>query len=92
MKLVKAATVILTFQVPLNVLEQGLNALKASFKTCKLVLRGNMLENFRVICITLGGLGFQLLEDISGGLVLKLDTAAQVDKLGGDAGIHSRVS
>lgn len=87
MELVEAAAVVLTLQVSLDVLKQGLDTLEAGVERSNLVLGGGVLENLRVTSITLGGLHFHVLKDGIGGLVLELDAASKVNELSGDARI-----
>lgn len=88
-QLAKAAAVVPSLDITLDALEQGLDALKASVKGSKIALRGHILLQLRVARLALGGLTFHVLEDGVGGLVGKLEAAAQVNELSGNAGIEN---
>lgn len=92
MKLVKATAVVLAFKITLDGLKKLLDTLKSGVQGCDLILRGKLLQKFRLPGLVLGCLAFHILEDVGGRFVGKLETTAEVDELGGNSVIQDSVS
>lgn len=91
-ELVKAAAVVLALEITLDALKKLLDALESGIQSCDLVLRGKLLQKFRLAGFVLGCLASHILEDVGGRFVGKLETTAEVDELGGNSIIQDSVA